>query len=130
MFFIIGIWGGKERIYASYKFFIYTFFGSVFFLLGIIYVVSATGETDIYLIARALKGVGLSINAEKWLWVGLFLLAIKLPMFPFHTWLPDAHVEELQLPALSTSRNTTKNGRLWNATFPLAILSFSFYFFQ
>lgn len=94
MFFIIGIWGGKARIYAAYKFFIYTFFGSVFFLLGIIYVVSITGETDMYLIAHLLKEGGLPLNTEKWLWGAFFIsLAIKLPMFPFHTWLPDAHVQ-------------------------------------
>ncbi len=94
MFFIIGIWGGKNRIYASYKFFIYTFAGSVFFLLGIIYLINHTGETDIFSITTALKLLPITENAEKVVWLALFLsLAIKVPMFPFHTWLPDAHVE-------------------------------------
>ena len=94
MFFMIGIWGGNNRIYASYKFFIYTFFGSVFFLLGVIYVVSATGQTDILVITKILNSVQLSQNTERLLWLCFFIsLAIKVPMFPFHTWLPDAHVE-------------------------------------
>jgi NADH-quinone oxidoreductase subunit M len=94
MFFIIGIWGGKNRIYASYKFFIYTFAGSVFFLLGLIYLVIHTGETDIFEITKELAFNPISLQTEKILWIALFLsLAIKVPMFPFHTWLPDAHVE-------------------------------------
>lgn len=94
MFFIIGIWGGKERLYASYKFFIYTFFGSVFFLLGIMYILSITDTMDIFMLPQALKSLSISQNTEKLLWVAFFVsLAIKVPMFPFHTWLPDAHVQ-------------------------------------
>lgn len=94
MFFIIGIWGGKNRIYASYKFFIYTFFGSVFFLLGIIYLVLLLGETDIYKMALILQYIEMPLLTQKIIWLALFIsLAIKIPMFPFHTWLPDAHVE-------------------------------------
>lgn len=94
MFFIIGIWGGKNRIYASYKFFIYTFFGSVFFLLGLIFIVSSTGETDIFKITNIFKVASLPVNVERLLWLAFFIsFAIKVPMFPFHTWLPDAHVE-------------------------------------
>ena len=95
MFFIIGIWGGSNKIFASYKFFIYTFFGSVFFLLGVIYLVSFTGKTDIYEIITALSTQFiLTETTEKLLWVAFFIsLAVKVPMFPFHTWLPEAHVE-------------------------------------
>ena len=94
MFFIIGIWGGHNRIFASYKFFIYTFFGSVFFLLGLVFLISFTGETNIFLITQVLSLVDLPFHVEKLLWLAFFIsLAIKVPMFPFHTWLPDAHVE-------------------------------------
>jgi NADH-quinone oxidoreductase subunit M len=94
MFFIIGIWGGKNRIYASYKFFIYTFAGSVFFLLGMIYLILATGQRDIFLITKAIPFVSLTPFVERILWLAFFIsFAIKVPMFPFHTWLPDAHVE-------------------------------------
>ena len=90
MFLIIGIWGGKKRVYAAFKFFIYTLAGSVFFLLAIIvmaYISNTTSITD-------LDNYFFDQGLQKWLWIGMFLsFAIKVPMWPFHTWLPDAHVE-------------------------------------
>ena len=90
MFLIIGIWGGKKRVYAAFKFFIYTLAGSVFFLLAIIvmaYISNTTSITD-------LDNYFFDQGIQKWLWIGMFLsFAIKVPMWPFHTWLPDAHVE-------------------------------------
>ncbi len=92
MFLIIGIWGGKERIYASYKFFLYTLFGSVLFLVAIIYIYVNVGSTDIYVLKNVLPS--LPMSTQKWLWVAFFVsFAIKVPMFPVHTWLPDAHVQ-------------------------------------
>ena len=92
MFLIIGIWGGKERIYASYKFFLYTLFGSVLFLVAIIYIYVNVGSTDIYILKNVLPS--LPMSTQKWLWVAFFVsFAIKVPMFPVHTWLPDAHVQ-------------------------------------
>lgn len=92
MFLVIGVWGGKERIYASYKFFLYTLFGSVFFLVSIIVIYVNLGTTDIIVLAQKLPELPLSI--QKWLWLGFFIsFAIKVPMFPVHTWLPDAHVQ-------------------------------------
>jgi len=92
MFLVIGVWGGKERIYASYKFFLYTLFGSVFFLVSIIIIYVHLGTTDIIVLADKLPALPLSI--QKWLWLGFFIsFAIKVPMFPVHTWLPDAHVQ-------------------------------------
>jgi NADH-quinone oxidoreductase subunit M len=93
MFLIIGIWGGKRRVYASFKFFLYTFLGSVMFLLAIIYIYIKTGTTDVIYLANHLSDI-LSFKEQKILWLAFFVsFAVKLPMFPFHTWLPDAHVE-------------------------------------
>ena len=92
MFFVIGIWGGANRIYASYKFFLYTLFGSVFFLIAIIFILLYTKTTDVAVLKLLLPG--LSLDYQKWLWLAFFVsFAIKVPMFPFHTWLPDAHVQ-------------------------------------
>lgn len=92
MFLIIGIWGGKQRNYAAYKFFLYTLFGSVLFLIAIIYIISNYGTSDITQLNEVLAVSDLSI--QKWLWLAFFVsFAIKIPMFPFHTWLPDAHVQ-------------------------------------
>ncbi len=92
MFLIIGIWGGKDRIYAAYKFFLYTLFGSVFFLTAIIYIYLKAGTTDLILLKQQLPN--LTFSEQKWLWLAFFVsFAIKIPMFPVHTWLPDAHVQ-------------------------------------
>ncbi len=92
MFLIIGIWGGKDKNYAAYKFFLYTLFGSVLFLTAIIYIISNYGTSNIVELNNLLPSSDLSI--QKWLWLAFFVsFAIKIPMFPFHTWLPDAHVQ-------------------------------------
>src|SRR5947207_9616481 len=97
MYFIIGVWGGERRLYAAIKFFIYTFFGSLLMLVAILVLVSQVGhQTGVYSFSYAyltahLGGLG---PAAFWLFGAFFLaFAIKVPMFPFHTWLPDAHVE-------------------------------------
>ncbi|XVN43286.1 MAG: NADH-quinone oxidoreductase subunit M [Candidatus Rickettsia vulgarisii] len=92
MYIIIGIWGGENRVYAALKFFLYTFFGSVFFLLSLMYIYSQSGNFDI----SALPNLASSYSAvaQKILWLAIFIaFAIKVPMLPFHTWLPDAHVQ-------------------------------------
>ena len=90
MFLIIGIWGGKRRIFASYKFFLYTLAGSVFFLLAIIVMASIANTTSMI----ELDNYYFKTALQKVLWLGMFIsFAIKVPMWPFHTWLPDAHVE-------------------------------------
>ncbi len=92
MYLIIGIWGGQNRIYAAYKFFLYTLAGSVLFLLALLYLYFTFNTTDIpTLIAQA---PSLGLHVQKWLWLALFAsFAVKVPMWPFHTWLPDAHVQ-------------------------------------
>lgn len=92
MYLIIGIWGGKNRIYAAYKFFLYTLAGSVLFLLAVLYLYFTFGTTDIPTLIAQAPSMGLS--AQKWLWLALFAsFAVKVPMWPVHTWLPDAHVQ-------------------------------------
>ena len=90
MFLIIGVWGGARRVYSSFKFFLYTLLGSVLLLLAMIYMYFEVGTTDI----PTLMGYGFSAEAQTWLWLALFAsFAVKMPMWPVHTWLPDAHVE-------------------------------------
>ncbi len=90
MYLIIGIWGGARRIYASYKFFLYTLLGSVLMLLAMIYMVSVAHTTDIPTLLR----FDFAPEAQGWLWLAFFAsFAVKMPMWPVHTWLPDAHVE-------------------------------------
>ena len=90
MFLIIGIWGGPKRVYATLKFFLYTFLGSVFMLVALIYLYLQGGSFAIL----DMHAQGLSLNEQIWIFVAFLLaFAVKIPMFPVHTWLPDAHVE-------------------------------------
>lgn len=97
MYFIIGIWGGKRRIYATLKFVLYTVVGSVLMLVALLYVVwkyyEQTGQVS-FLLAEVVKTTNLTRGEELWLFAAFALaFGIKVPVFPFHTWLPDAHVE-------------------------------------
>ena len=90
MYLIIGIWGGARRIYASYKFFLYTLLGSVLMLLAMIYMASVAHTTDIPTLLR----FDFARDVQTWLWLAFFAsFAVKMPMWPVHTGLPDAHVE-------------------------------------
>jgi NADH-quinone oxidoreductase subunit M len=90
MFLIIGVWGGPRRIYSAFKFFLYTLAGSVLFLVAILVMYLKAGTTDI----PTMMTVDLDPTLQKWLWLAMFAsFAVKVPMWPFHTWLPDAHVE-------------------------------------
>ena len=90
MFLIIGIWGGERRVYSTFKFFLYTLAGSVFMLLAIIYIFIQTGTTDV----ETLLNYNFTRNEQIILWLAFFAsFMVKIPMWPFHTWLPDAHVE-------------------------------------
>ena len=97
MFIIIGVWGGKNRVYASYKFFLYTLLGSVLMLAAILWIYYYSGvqlgerTTDMRVLIEELKIPG---GVQTWLWLAFFSsFAVKMPMWPVHTWLPDAHVE-------------------------------------
>jgi NADH-quinone oxidoreductase subunit M len=90
MFIIIGVWGGKRRVYASFKFFLYTLLGSVLMLLAILWMYYQTGTTDIPTLMHTHFDAGM----QRYLWFAFFAsFAVKMPMWPVHTWLPDAHVE-------------------------------------
>ncbi|HUH10283.1 MAG TPA: NADH-quinone oxidoreductase subunit M, partial [Brevundimonas sp.] len=90
MFLIIGIWGGQNRIYAAYKFFLYTLLGSVLMLLAMLWMAHETGTTSI----PELKQYAFSPTVQPILWLAFFAsFAVKMPMWPVHTWLPDAHVQ-------------------------------------
>jgi len=90
MFLIIGVWGGKRRIYASFKFFLYTLLGSLLMLLAIMMMYGVAGTTDI----PTLMAYDFPAGMQTWLWLAFFAsFAVKMPMWPVHTWLPDAHVE-------------------------------------
>ena len=90
MFLIVGIWGGIRRVYAAFKFFLYTLFGSVFMLVAIIFIYLETGTTDI----QTILSFNIDQKYQYWLWLGFFAsFAVKTPMWPVHTWLQDAHVE-------------------------------------
>jgi NADH-quinone oxidoreductase subunit M len=91
MFLIIGIWGGRRRVYASFKFFLYTLLGSVLMLLAMFAMYWHAGTTDI---PTLLQQANFPVQMQMWLWLAFFAsFAVKLPMWPVHTWLPDAHVE-------------------------------------
>ena len=90
MYLIIGIWGGQRRIYASFKFFLYTLLGSVLMLIAIIVIYKLTNSMNI----EKLQGNFFNKSTQIFLWLAFFAsFAVKIPMWPFHTWLPDAHVE-------------------------------------
>ena len=90
MYLIIGVWGGARRIYASYKFFLYTLLGSVLMLIAMLWMAQAAGTTSI----PALMAFDFPAAAQTWLFLAFFAsFAVKMPMWPVHTWLPDAHVQ-------------------------------------
>tara|TARA_Y100001960_G_C14765993_1_gene876991 strand:+ start:289 stop:1722 length:1434 start_codon:yes stop_codon:yes gene_type:complete len=90
MFLIIGLWGGENKLYATFKFFLYTLFGSVLFLVSLIYIYMQTGSFSML----AWQEASFTLLEQKWLFVAMFIaFAIKVPMAGLHTWLPDAHVQ-------------------------------------
>src|SRR5580693_1717737 len=90
MFLIIGIWGGQRRVYAAFKFFLYTLLGSVLMLAAILFMISVAGTSSI----PALMNFHFAPRVQTWMWLAFFAsFAVKMPMWPVHTWLPDAHVE-------------------------------------
>ncbi|WP_265563150.1 NADH-quinone oxidoreductase subunit M [Sphingomicrobium arenosum] len=90
MYLVIGIWGGAEKIKAAYKFFLYTLFGSVLMLIAMLYMILETGTTSI----PVLMETDFPASVQWWLWLAFFAsFAVKMPMWPVHTWLPDAHVQ-------------------------------------
>ena len=130
MYFLIGVWGGKNRIYAAVKFFLFTMAGSVLMLAGIIYLYFQTPGEHTFSIPAMTAGLNLTSGEQLWLFAAFALaFAIKVPMFPFHTWLPDAHVEaptagSVILAAVLLKMGTYGFLRLAMPFFPEACITF------
>ncbi len=131
MFMIIGVWGGARRVYAAFKFFLYTLLGSVFMLLAMLYMFFTAGTSDI----PSLMSYSFDADVQKWLWLAFFAsFAVKLPMWPVHTWLPDAHVEAPTAGSVILAGILLKMGgygflRFSLPMFPLASLEFTWLIF-
>lgn len=131
MFIIIGVWGGKRRVYASFKFFLYTLLGSVLMLLAIMAMYWEAGTTDIV----ELLAYQFPVSMQTWLWLAFFAsFAVKMPMWPVHTWLPDAHVEAPTAGSVILAGVLLKLGgygliRFSLAMFPVASADFAPYVF-
>ncbi|MGH6952008.1 MAG: NADH-quinone oxidoreductase subunit M [Vitreimonas sp.] len=94
MFILIGVWGGERRVYAAFKFFLYTLLGSLLMLVAIVAMISIAGTSSIPELTAFAQTVGFDHNLQLWMWFAFFAsFAVKMPMWPVHTWLPDAHVE-------------------------------------
>jgi NADH-quinone oxidoreductase subunit M len=127
MFIIIGVWGGKRRVYAAVKFFLYTFLGSVFMLVGLLYLYFKGGSFEIL----DMHKLPLALDAQKWLFVAFFLaFAVKIPMWPVHTWLPDAHVEAPTGGSVILAAIMLKMGGYGFLRFSLPIVPDGSYYFE
>ena len=94
MFILIGVWGGERRVYAAFKFFLYTLLGSLLMLVAIVYMIATAHTSNIPALTAFAQSGGFDTNVQIWLWLAFFAsFAVKMPMWPVHTWLPDAHVE-------------------------------------
>ncbi|MBY0564462.1 MAG: NADH-quinone oxidoreductase subunit M [Hyphomonadaceae bacterium] len=94
MFILIGVWGGERRVYAAFKFFLYTLLGSLLMLVAIVAMIAIAGTSSVPELTAFAAGDGFDPALQIWLWLAFFAsFAVKMPMWPVHTWLPDAHVE-------------------------------------
>ena len=128
MYVIIGVWGGDRRIYASYKFFLYTLLGSVLFLIAILYIYSTQNTLDIPVLMT--KTPHYLFSVQKWLWLAMFAsFAVKVPMWPVHTWLPDAHVQAPTAGSVILAGILLKMGAYGFLRFSLPMLPMASHYF-
>ena len=126
MFLIIGVWGGANRVYAAFKFFLFTLTGSVLMLVAILVIYIDAGTTDIPTLMRH----AFDTDMQRWLWLAFFAsFAVKVPMWPFHTWLPDAHVEAPTAGSVILAGVLLKMGAYGFLRFSLPMLPFASEFF-
>jgi NADH-quinone oxidoreductase subunit M len=129
---MLGIWGSERRLYATLKFFLYTLAGSLVMLIAAIYLIYQNGTSDITLLTEAMRSE--SLEGQTWLFLGFAIaFAIKVPMLPFHTWLPDAHTEAPTAGSVILAGVLLKMGtygllRFGVAMFPQAALTFAPWF--
>jgi NADH-quinone oxidoreductase subunit M len=130
MFLIIGVWGGPRRVYSAFKFFLFTLAGSVLMLLALFALYFATKTTNIVELFAYAKSPGLDPGLQKWLWLAFFAsFAVKVPMWPVHTWLPDAHVEAPTAGSVILAGVLLKMGAYGFLRFSLPILPDASVFF-
>ena len=127
MFVIIGVWGGADKFYASFKFFLYTLAGSLFMLAAVVYMYLTAGTSDIVV----LETFEFSRQSQIWLWLAFFAsFAVKLPMWPVHTWLPDAHVQAPTAGSVILAAVLLKMGGYGMLRFSLPMFPDASLFFQ
>jgi NADH-quinone oxidoreductase subunit M len=130
MFLIIGVWGGPRRVYSAFKFFLFTLAGSVLMLLAIFAIYYETKTTNLIDLFAFAKDKGLDPTLQKWLWLAFFAsFAVKVPMWPVHTWLPDAHVEAPTAGSVILAGVLLKMGAYGFIRFSLPILPDASVFF-
>jgi len=130
MFILIGVWGGERRVYAAFKFFLYTLLGSLLMLVAIVAMIAIAGTSDIQELTAYAQNTGFDPNLQIWLWLAFFAsFAVKLPMWPVHTWLPDAHVEAPTAASVVLAAILLKMGGYGFLRFSLPMLPEASHFF-
>ncbi|MBS0384836.1 MAG: NADH-quinone oxidoreductase subunit M [Proteobacteria bacterium] len=130
MFILIGVWGGERRVYAAFKFFLYTLLGSILMLVAIVAMINIAGTSSIPELMRYAATRGFDPNVQIWLWLAFFAsFAVKLPMWPVHTWLPDAHVEAPTAASVVLAAILLKMGGYGFLRFSLPIFPDASHFF-
>ncbi len=131
MFILIGVWGGERRVYAAFKFFLYTLLGSLLMLVAIIYMIATAHTSNIPALTAFAQGGGFSPDVQIWLWLAFFAsFAVKMPMWPVHTWLPDAHVEAPTAASVVLAAILLKMGGYGFLRFSLPMFPDASHYFQ
>ncbi len=131
MFILIGVWGGERRVYAAFKFFLYTLLGSLLMLVAIVYMIAVAGTSSIPALTEFARTSGFDPNIQIWLWLAFFAsFAVKMPMWPVHTWLPDAHVEAPTAASVVLAAILLKMGGYGFLRFSLPMFPDASHYFQ